>query len=373
MKRAMRNRNGWWRGLLAAALCLWGWTAVLRAEPAIFPALAGPSEEGPAGDLVVYSTTDIARAGTTIAAFQARYPAVAVTYHDLQSLDIYNRVTDESDRGGTTADLVVSSAMDLQVKLANDGYAARQSPAAAADLPKWAVWRDSAFGITYEPAVIIYHKPSFADRPPPATRAELMALLADPASDLFGRVATYDVERSGLGFLFLARDHEHFAEIWRLVSLMGAQGVKLYTNSAAIIDRVAQGRFALGYNILGSYARAMAASRPDLGIVLPRDYTIVASRVAVVPRAARSPALGALFLDFLLSVEGQTLLAGEAGLGAVHPAVEGEASASAMQARLGPRLRPIHVGPGLLVYLDQVKRRRLLERWNEALVRRRTP
>ena len=339
------------------------------AEPAHFPAPSGGEETGPVGEAVIYSTTDMALARPIIEAFQARYPAVAVSYHELQSLDIYDRVTRESDQDDATADLVLSSAMDLQVKLANDGYASRQAPAEAARLPRWAVWQDSAFAVTYEPAVIIYHQPFFADRELPRTRSDLMRLMEE-SGDLFGKIATYDVERSGLGFLFLARDQEHFPPIWRLVSSMGEQGVRLYTNSAAIIDRVATGRFVVGYNILGSYAQAMAATRPDLGIILPEDYTIIASRVAIVPRAARTPALGALFLDFLLSTEGQRVVASEAGLGAVHPAVDLAGGANAMQTRLGARLRPISVGPGLLVYLDQVKRRRLLERWNEALVRR---
>lgn len=333
-----------------------------------FPAPGGGEEAGPVGEAVVYSTTDMAQARPIIEAFQARYPAVAISYHELQSLEIYDRVTRESDQGDMTADLVLSSAMDLQVKLANDGYASRQAPSEAGGLPRWAVWQDSAFAVTYEPAVIIYNRPFFEGREPPRTRADLMRLLEE-GEGLFGKVATYDVERSGLGFLFLARDQEHFPQIWRLVSLMGGQGVKLYTNSAAIIDRVATGRFVLGYNILGSYAQAMAATRPGLGIILPEDYTIIASRVAIVPRAARSRALGALFLDFLLSPEGQRVIADESGLGAVHPAVGLAGSANAMQARLGARLRPISVGPGLLVYLDQVKRRKLLERWNEALVR----
>ena len=339
------------------------------AEPAHFPAPSGGEETGPVGEAVIYSTTDMVLARPIIEAFQARYPAVAVSYHELQSLDIYDRVTRESDQDDATADLVLSSAMDLQVKLANDGYASRQAPAEAARLPRWAVWQDSAFAVTYEPAVIIYHQPFFADRELPRTRSDLMRLMEE-SGDLFGKIATYDVERSGLGFLFLARDQEHFPPIWRLVSSMGEQGVRLYTNSAAIIDRVATGRFVVGYNILGSYAQAMAATRPDLGIILPEDYTIIASRVAIVPRAARTPALGALFLDFLLSTEGQRVVASEAGLGAVHPAVDLAGGANAMQTRLGARLRPISVGPGLLVYLDQVKRRRLLERWNEALVRR---
>lgn len=357
------------RAVALLVLLAWVPPGSAAAEPVYFPARNAGGEAGPVGETVVYSTTDMAQARPIVEAFQRRYPAVAVTYHELQSLDIYDMVTRESDHGNATADLVLSSAMDLQVKLANDGYASRQAPSTGPDMPRWAVWRDSAFAVTYEPAVIIYNRPLFEGREPPRTRAALMRLLGED-KELFGRIATYDVERSGLGFLFLARDQEHFSQIWRLVSLMGEQGVRLYTNSAAIIDRVATGRFALGYNILGSYAEAMAATRPELGIILPEDYTIIASRVAIVPRAARSPALGALFLDFLLSPEGQRVVADESGLGAVHPPPGVAGGAVAMQARLGARLRPITVGPGLLVYLDQVKRRRLLEHWNEALVQR---
>lgn len=360
---------------LALAIAVIGFASLLRvqgvlADPIEFPAHgSGGDEAGPAGKAVIYSTTDLALARPIIEAFQARYPAVAISYNELQSLELYDRVMQESDHDHATADLVVSSAMDLQVKLANDGYASRQTPSQASRLPRWAVWQDSAFAVTYEPAVIIYNKPFFEGRRPPRTRADLMRLLGN-GNELYGKVATYDVERSGLGFLFLARDQEHFSRVWELVSLLGEQGVKLYTNSAAIIDRVATGRFVLGYNILGSYARAMAAARPDLGIILPEDYTIITSRVAIVPQAARSPALGALFLNFLLSVQGQRVIASKSGLGAVHPAVDLEGSAKAMQARLGARLRPISVGPGLLVYLDQAKRRRLLELWNEALFQR---
>jgi iron(III) transport system substrate-binding protein len=38
-----------------------------------------------------------------------------------------------------------------------------------------------------------------------------------------------------------------------------------------------------------------------------------------------------------------------------------------MREMLGGQLRPVPVSPGLMVYLDQVKRARLIARWNEAL------
>ena len=54
-------------------------------------------------------------------------------------------------------------------------------------------------------------------------------------------------------------------------------------------------------------------------------------------------------------------------IAAVNPDVSGENTANAIQATMGAQLRPVPVSPGLLVYLDQVKRNRLVERWNAAL------
>ena len=117
---------------------------------------------------------------------------------------------------------------------------------------------------------------------------------------------------------------------------------------------------------MGSYAMARAAVDPSIGIVLPEDYTLVVSRIAVLPTSAKRLDLARLFLDFLLSEPGQSSIA-KAHLFAIHPDVEGEATALALRNTAGDSLRPIQVGPGLLVYLDQAKRERFLERWQHAL------
>ncbi len=340
--------------------------AVLR--PAIaeemFPAISGDAQ---APVLTVYSSLDIAAAKPLIAAFQAENPAVAVNYCDLPTLEIYERVIAETDEDGETADIIFSSAMDLQMKLANDGYANRVTPAGAVDWPDWANWRNTAYALTFEPAVIVYHKPSFEGARVPRTRAALTEFLRAGNDEMFGRIATYDIERAGLGFLFLARDEAHYRDTWDLVRAMASSDVKLYSNSSAILERVADGRFALGYNILGSYATAWAEHNPDLGIVLPSDYTIVMSRIAMVPAAAMAPDLGQRFLDFLMSRRGQQVMARDAKLPALHPDVPGENTAMALRRQVGAQLRPISVSPGLLVYLDQVKRARFIEQWNDAL------
>lgn len=329
------------------------------AEVVHFDARTTPSRQ-----MVVYSSLDAPLARPLIEAFQARHPDVAVRYEDLLTGEIAERVVAETEgEGKVTADFVFSSAMDLTVKLANDGYARAAELPRAETWPRWANWRNMAFALTFEPAVIVYHRPSFPDGPPD-TRAALMEWLATAAT---GSIGTYDIARSAVGYLFLSRDQEQFADLWSFVAAMGKARVQTFPTSQDIIDRVNSGELRIGYNILGSYAADQASRLPDLGLVLPRDYVVVVSRVALVPRAAASPDLGEALLDFLLSRDGQTLLAERLRLPAVSLEIAGKDSASAMQKALGARLRPVPVSPGLMAYLDPANRARVLARWKAAL------
>ena len=334
----------------------------LGAEVVAYAPLVSPAQD----ELVIYSTLDNRLAAPLISAFQRSHPDVAVRYEDLLAGEIAARVISETNAGAPTADFVFSSAMDMQIKLANDGYAQAVTVPAAAAWPAWANWQNTAFALTFEPGVLVYHKPSFPNGPP-QSRLELMQWLRQVPPEMHGKVGTYDVEQSAVGYLFLARDTEHFPDIWSLLRTMAAAGLQTFPTSQAIIDRVADGRLVLGYNILGSYAADQARVEPDLGLVLLRDFTVVVSRVALVPRAAASPDLGRAFLAFLMDREGQTLLSEKLRLPAVSLEVAGANSGQAMLAALGDQLRPVSVSPGLLVYLDQAKRLRFFRLWRAAL------
>ena len=149
---------------------------------------------------------------------------------------------------------------------------------------------------------------------------------------------------------------------------MSRAGVQQYPTSRELLERIGDGRLALGYNLLGSYAADWARRHPDVGLILPRDFTVVVSRVGLVPQAARDPDLGAAFLAMLMSPQGQQLLSRTLRLSAVSLGVAGQPSpAGGMDDRAGLRLKPVPVSPGLLAYLDRATRARLLARWNRAL------
>ncbi|HWK43343.1 MAG TPA: ABC transporter substrate-binding protein [Stellaceae bacterium] len=354
---------------------IFSWTAIAAAESLPAPSLPDdyPSNYGgmvaaatAEQKIVVYATTERLAANPLIADFEARFPGIKVDYRMLLSGDIYDRVVAETP-SGKTADVVWSSAMDLQMKLQNDGYAANYPSPEADDLPPWAVWHNEAYGVTFEPIVFAYNKNLVPPSDVPQTHADLIRLLDTEAEKYKGRLSTYDPERSNVGFLFITQDALKSERIWDLVIAAGQSGVRLYAHSELMLDRIVAGDSFIGFNVIGSYALSRIKDDPQLGIVFPSDYTQVMSRIAFIPKAAVHPNAARVFLDYLLSQSGQSVMANQSGLFPIRDDVEGEATLRGLTARLGLALAPIRVGPGLMVYLDQAKQRSFLKKWRQSL------
>jgi ABC-type Fe3+ transport system substrate-binding protein len=358
----IRQRIGisWIAGLLLISS-----TGPALAELVRFEALGTPIER-----LVIYSSADVDRINSLVRAFQEQAPGTAIDYHELDTLDIHQRVIGETDTGKPTADLALSSAMDLQIKLVNDGYSAPYYSEETEALPEWANWRNEAFGFTYEPAVILYNRALAPELKLVSSRFELAKTLSDQSFNMRGRVVTYDPEHSGLGYLFGTQDAVQSEDFWYLARSLGDSDVQLMTSSASMIDKVASGEALIAYNVLGSYALARTRENPDLAITIPQDYCLVMSRIAVITKSAHNPRTAGRFIDFLLSRAGQELIAGPASLYAIRTDIRGEATAKKLQETAGGPLNPIHLGPGLLVYLDRLKRKDFLARWQRAMERR---
>ena len=59
--------------------------------------------------------------------------------------------------------------------------------------------------------------------------------------------------------------------------------------------------------------------------------------------------------------------AGLTAVESVRDDVPGDAAAAELRRQLGGAFRPIPIGPGLMTYLDQVKRRDFLRKWHHTL------
>jgi iron(III) transport system substrate-binding protein len=342
----------------AVALAL----ALLAGAAAAQPAPEATARFGPEhtpGVLTVLGTTDVALFAPLLQAFADDTPELAVRYEQWASNDLH-AVAAAACRGERpAADLIVSSAVDLQVKLVNDGCAEPHRSIATAALPAASNWRDEIFGVTEEPAVIAYNRDLVPPEEVPRTRFDLIDLLRPADSRYAGHVATYDIEDSGLGYLFAFADSQQATTFGSLIEAFARSGAIATCCSAEIIDGVAEGRYLIAYNVLGSYALDRAARDPRIAIVAPEDYTLVLRRAAMIPKGAPNPSASGRLIDFMLSDPGRAALASKRLL---FPFEAPLAPGGAMPEE-DSRYRQIPLSPTLLLSLDQQKRASFLARW----------
>ena len=314
------------------------------------------------GAIVIYSSTDFHEVAPLLRAFRRMYPFLRVRYYERSSNEVYNRILEEAKTRKGAADLVWSAAMDLQIKLVNDGYAQAYASPEKPALPAWAMWKNEAYGVTAEPVVFAYNRKLMPRADVPRTRADITRLLRAKRRFYSGKVSTYDPARSSAGYLYLTQDLQTNLDTWQLVHELGAAKATFHETSKEMLDRIASGETYFSYNVLGSYALERQSQDSAIGVVMPADYTLVMSRIALIPGEARHPNAAKLLLDFMLSRRGQSILT-RSFMTPVRSDVPppGHVRTTARTARA------IRVSPALLVNLDSLKRRRILSEWQKNL------
>lgn len=312
--------------------------------------------------LVIYSTTDRREAQGLLTAFAKRYPFIRVDYRELSSGTLFNTVIADSRARRAGADLLWSAAMDLQTKLVNDGYAQAYASPEKPYLPAWAAWKNEAWGTTAEPVVFAYNRKLMPAADVPRTHADLTRLLRAKPRFYRGRIATFDPRRSSAGYLFLSQDLQVSRDTIPLMSALGLARVGLYANSSDMLTRLGDGRLTFVYNMIGSYALERQSRNANIGVVMPSDYTLITSRVALIPEQARHPNAAKLFLDFMLSRQGQAELARR-----YMAPVRSDVASPARARPPASAARAVRIGPALIANLDQMKRRRILKQWGAAV------
>lgn len=300
--------------------------------------------------LRIISSTDITFFAPVIEGFISDNPEVTVEYLVTETANLDSIFREKPGE----FDLVISSAMDLQLKLANDGFALRLNNVPH---PDRAQWRQSLFAFTSEPAAIVVNRSAFLDQRMPQTRQDLIrALRARP--DVFrNKVGTYDIRQSGLGYLFATQDARASETYWRLMEVMGGLEARLYCCSGDMIDDLSDGTIEVAYNVLGSYAAARITEIDGLELILPSDFPTTMMRTALVSKNARQPKLATEFIRYLIDPQ----ISNSKGnwslppLNTRHDSVEHST---------------IDLEPALMTYLDALKRQKFLKEWRNAVIQK---
>lgn len=298
--------------------------------------------------LHIISSTDTDLFAPLIEAFVSQNPDIAIEYLVTGTADIDRRFRKTPD----AFDIAISSAMDLQFKLTNDGYALELEGIAH---PDWAQWRQSLFAFTSEPAAVVINRGAFEGRPIPGSRQELIEALRARPEVFRGRIGTYDVRQSGLGYFFATQDARASETFWRLMEVMGGLEARLYCCSGEMIDDLTNGTIAVAYNVLGSYAEARAESQDILEIVLPSDFPTTMMRTAFVSGETDEPVAAQQFIQFLVTHQ-------------FRPTDAAHSLPPLRDRENGTEHVTIGLEPALMTFLDALTRTKFLSEWEDALI-----
>lgn len=127
--------------------------------------------------------------------------------------------------------------MDTALKLATD-YAEKYASPELSKLPKWAVWQQKAYGTTYEPVVFIYNKRLIPQGDVPDSHTALAKLVTAQADKFKGKVTTYDIEKSGLGFMLAVQDSKADANYFADLAGMAKGGLTVQSSTGTMMERV---------------------------------------------------------------------------------------------------------------------------------------
>ncbi len=155
---------------------------------------------------------------------------------------------------------------------------------------------------------LVYNRDSVPAGDVPRTHLELAELLRREAKTYRGKVGTYDIRMSGIGYLLAFNDARQTTTTYgRLLESLGRAQVVVRCCTSEILDELAAGRLLIGYNMLGSYAaRACPARRAARHRHAGGLHAGSPAGARWCPAQQRAAA-AARFLDYLLSARGQSV------------------------------------------------------------------
>lgn len=316
--------------------------------------------------LEIWGATDKSAFQPVVDAFMAANPGVSVKYTEILTADLYRRILNNDP---DTPDIVMSSAMDLQIDLVNKGFAQAIPAQALPNLKSWASWRSELFGYTFEPAAVIYHKPTFEGQSLPETHAEMANFIRDNEDLLRAQIGYYDIRKSGAGYLLATQEARLSQQFFRIAESLGRAGVRVFCCTGSMIEATARGELKMSLNVIGSYALNALEDNPDLGVHFFDDFNPVMSRTVFVAKAADNREWARNFVQFLLSDAGQSVISERSGLLPISEKYLSinQANRDNLLSIDSGRFVPIRLSIGLLTYLDQMKREKFLESWQQAV------
>ncbi|MGP3769643.1 ABC transporter substrate-binding protein [Streptomyces sp. SDT5-1] len=285
--------------------------AAARPNPDYYPASYQKLVEGSRSEkkLLIYSQTSQTNWQPIFDAFTAHYPWLEdIRATNLGSSAVYERYYSERATGGSPADLLVSNGGPLWADFADRKVAARYDSPERDKLPDWAEMLPGVWVFTVDPSVVLYNRKTLDASQYPKGLISLAELGESKPSRFRGKFGVYD-PTNAFGYStnkgYSASVDHGWDTFGRLLPFARADH-----SSGTLVEKVVSGEYDASFNLSGGVAVPAAESSGGLlGWAYCEEGTVVVPRAASVVKSAPHPNAARLFLDFLLSAEGQAAVA----------------------------------------------------------------
>lgn len=315
--------------------------------------------------LLVYSIMGESNWAPVLEAFYAKYPWMEgnVTALDLGSYEVFERYYSESASNARTGDMIITSSYDAWQEFIDKGNVVEYTSPEDGNVPDWSKLTNGIYTFSSDPMVIIYNKQLVST--PPASMADVAALIAAEPETYKGKVTTYDAINNATGFAinwFWLKEKGEPG--WETMATIGQSTPSRQSSAGNMVNAVISGEALLGYFVSAiSVLPRFPEAEPVLGWSYITDGQPILVRGQAVTAAAQAPNSAKLLMDFVLSTEGQVAVS-KGGLTAYREDVtdQAESHLSAIEEAVGAdNMIFFFLDPDLL---DQAKKDAFIERWD---------
>jgi iron(III) transport system substrate-binding protein len=185
-----------------------------------------------------------------------------------------------------------------------------------AKLPPWSKPARGLYTFSTDPMVIVYNKALVPERERVSSLAQLAEVVAKDPHDFGGKVTTYDPARhSFAAALQWSYVHARGEEGWKILEKLGT-ATRSEGSGATMVEKLTTGEYIASFftSSVSLFSRLEQGNRSKLlEWKFPADGTPVFLRGIAVTKNGKSKASARLFVDFVLSHQGQVAI-GRAGL-----------------------------------------------------------
>ena len=260
--------------------------------------VAAAEEEG---EVLLYTNAEDQQIAPVKKAFEAAYPGITLRSLSLEDDEMFQRYETEIATGADTADVIMNSDVVGWLSFIDAGNVDDYGDPNEPNLPDYATLAPSVYAVSFDPVIAVYNKQLLPEDEQPRTMAEL----ADMAEELDGKIGTTDISNAVQFSATVAYTEKYGEDGWATLEEIGAHaGVE--SSNGPLVTKLAQGQYAVDFFVAGA-VRAFITG--DVAKVVNfrylEDGTPMNPRAVAVTAEAPHSNAGKVFVNWLLSVEGQ--------------------------------------------------------------------